>query len=114
MKYKKQYLFCKRHKRFSEQYCMSISRFSSLVLLVPTLLLLVNWFIPSVAGGCREQEHDECETICKWNATLRQNECYLRAAVILPSNTNVEASLPRVSKAIEMEFQKSTPKKLPI
>lgn len=99
--YKKELFFHKHHKRFSENYRLSISEVFSFILLLPTLLLLVNWFIPMVDGGCREQEHDVCETVCKWNASIKENICYLRAAVILPSNTDVEASLPRVRDLIK-------------
>lgn len=99
MKYKKEYFFYKHHKRFSKHFYCRLSSISKvLFLFTPTIIILLHLCcIPLVAGGCREQEHDVCETVCKWNATIKQNTCYLRAAVILPSNTNVEASLPRVN-----------------
>ena len=52
-----------------------------------------------IAGGCRNQESRECESICSrdLNGALK---CEVRGAVILPSiksKIKVEASLEKVS-----------------
>ena len=51
----------------------------------------------TICCSCRNQDRDECEKVCTWNATTSEYLCNLRAVVILPNNTNVEASLPKVS-----------------
>lgn len=52
--------------------------------------------IEPVRCGCRKQEINECESICRVNGAGKY-VCELRGAVILPSLSKIEASLPRVS-----------------
>lgn len=51
--------------------------------------------ISAVISGCREQERNECESICRKNAK-NETYCELRAALILPNSPKIEASMPRV------------------
>ena len=55
--------------------------------------------ISTVIGGCREQERNECEAICRKNAN-NETYCELRAALILPNSSKIEASMPRVRLCI--------------
>lgn len=84
--YRKRIAFNKHHKRFSEKW---------LQLLYLLVLLVIKSSL--VSGGCRDQERDQCETVCIMNATTNQYNCNLRAVVILPNNTQFESSLPKVS-----------------
>ncbi|XP_035782978.1 atrial natriuretic peptide receptor 2-like isoform X2 [Anopheles albimanus] len=51
--------------------------------------------LPSVDAGCRSLARRECEQICGTNGT-----CQLRIVVIMPDNTSVEASWPRVEPVL--------------
>lgn len=73
----------------------------STTMFVVLLVVAVNQ-LASVDAGCRNQEHHACETVCRLNRTTQQHECSLRAIVILPKTTKVEASLPRVSVKLWM------------
>lgn len=53
--------------------------------------------VSPVWGGCRDQQRLDCESVCVFNATTQRHMCTIRAAVILPNSTIVEASLQRVS-----------------
>lgn len=79
----------KHRKCLTKHTIPSISMIFEIVLIV-----LVSGHL--VAGGCRSQERDPCETVCIWNETSKEHSCNLRAAVILPQSTKVEISLPRV------------------
>lgn len=58
------------------------------------VLIAMQIFLGKYAdAGCRTQERNKCEIICKHNST---DDCTLRAIVILPKMDKVEASLPRV------------------
>lgn len=61
------------------------------------VFVLVAASVERVAGGCRMQARNPCESLCQWNAERQQHHCELRAVVILPKTNDVEASLPRVS-----------------
>lgn len=52
--------------------------------------------LPPVDAGCRPLVRKECEKICQSNGV-----CELRIVVIMPANTSVEASLPRVQPVLE-------------
>ncbi|ETN60844.1 hypothetical protein AND_007520 [Anopheles darlingi] len=52
--------------------------------------------LPPVDAGCRPLVRKECEKICRTNGN-----CELRIVVIMPANTSVEASLPRVRPVLE-------------
>ena len=60
--------------------------------------------ISMVISGCREQERNECESICRNNAD-NETYCELRAALILPNSPLIEASMPRVSLWILLAVQ---------
>lgn len=62
-------------------------------------VLIIAWCfqIKWISAGCRPQVSNKCEAICQRNSTLKTDVCTLRAIVILPNMTRVEASLPRVS-----------------
>lgn len=60
------------------------------------VLAVVATCVEYVAGGCRMQERNPCETVCQWNVERRDYDCVLRAVVILPKTDEIEASLPRV------------------
>lgn len=62
------------------------------------LMLCAAWMVTPVLAGCRNQERVACETVCQYNETLGRHVCTIRAAVILPNDTKLEASLQRVSK----------------
>lgn len=66
------------------------------------LLLLGATHVRPVLGGCRDQERVACETVCGAYdaATGRHGPCTIRAAVILPNDTRLEASLQRVSERV--------------
>lgn len=81
--------FYKHHKRFSK-HC-------TILILVLIVLACSQYYIVPVYGGCRDQERVECEQICIFNSTTNKHNCNLRAVVILPRNTTLEASLPKVS-----------------
>lgn len=61
------------------------------------VLLCGAWMVTPVLAGCRNQERVACETVCQYNATRGRHVCTIRAAVILPNDTRLEASLQRVS-----------------
>lgn len=84
--YRKRIAFNKHHKRFSEKWLQLLY-----------LLVLLALKCSLVSSGCRDQERDQCETVCIMNATTNQYNCNLRAVVILPNNTQFESSLPKVS-----------------
>lgn len=58
-------------------------------------LIIIMFCISAVIGGCRQQERNECEAICRKNAA-NETYCELRAALILPNSPKIEASMPRV------------------
>lgn len=64
--------------------------------MIQWLKLLIRMLcISGVISGCREQERNECESICRKNAN-NETYCELRAALILPNSPKIEASMPRV------------------
>ncbi|XP_055636571.1 atrial natriuretic peptide receptor 1 isoform X4 [Toxorhynchites rutilus septentrionalis] len=89
--------------------------FSAAVVIVSMLICSV---LPSAQAGCRKQEPRTCEAICvpsapssggggvEDNSTIsvlsesKRWKCELRIIVIMPQNTSIEASLPRVQPAL--------------
>lgn len=67
-------------------------------LIFKTLFILTFLFnyIENVKGGCRSQESNECESLCR-KSKDGSTKCELRIASILPNLTDIEASLERVS-----------------
>lgn len=49
-----------------------------------------------VSSGCRHQEQNACESLCRYDVDGKL-DCELRIAVILPNLPSIEASLMRVS-----------------
>lgn len=88
--YKKRISFIKHHKRFSEKCLLYV-----LVLLV---LHSTQQLLPLCQAGCRDQERDDCETVCMQSTINKEYNCTLRAVVILPKSTAFETSLPKVSR----------------
>ncbi|XP_001652227.2 atrial natriuretic peptide receptor 3 [Aedes aegypti] len=81
--------------------------------MVSTVLVIITLMLPTARGECRRQDTRQCEAICvpvategnvmKNNSTsvstqleTNQWKCELRIIVILPANTSIEASSPRV------------------
>lgn len=62
-------------------------------------IILLSIYAVLVHCGCRKQEVNECESICRANDKGKMN-CELRGALILPNLSTIEASLPRVSHKI--------------
>lgn len=81
--------------------------------MISTVLVIITLMLPTARGECRRQDTRQCEAICvpvategnvmKNNSTsvstqleTNQWKCELRIIVILPANTSIEASSPRV------------------
>lgn len=56
-----------------------------------------------ILGGCRNQEKNECESLCRKNGDS-ETKCEVRIAIILPNLTELEASLVRVSQKAKLSF----------
>lgn len=60
-----------------------------------------------VSSGCRHQEQNACESLCRYDVDGKL-DCELRIAVILPNLPSIEASLMRVSsKDSRNEFRRN-------
>lgn len=59
-------------------------------------IIFLSFCVIVIKCGCRKQEVNECESICRTNDKGKMS-CELRGAIILPNLSTIEASLPRVS-----------------
>lgn len=59
-------------------------------------IIFLSFCVVVINCGCRKQEVNECESICRTNDKGKMS-CELRGAIILPNLSTIEASLPRVS-----------------
>lgn len=71
---------------------------------LPVLLLLLNSQCALVSAGCRQQV-EKCGPVCVVNAETGKLDCNLRAVLILPDTSNVEASLSKVNSVINNDIK---------
>lgn len=60
-------------------------------------IIFLSFCVYLVSCGCRKQERNACESICRKDLRGKMT-CELRGAIILPNMPNIEVSMPRVRK----------------